>query len=224
MNSNSDSGPGGFAPPQAGGTPWLNLLPVKVSGAGSTSFLGGWFDDAVDALAQALAAQGIDPSAAIEQVAVTEADPTDPELTLNISRSNVVAVCKALRDEPSLRFELSLGVSGAHYPLDAGRELHAVYHLTSVTHGRRLRLEVACPDDDPRIPSTTAVYPANDWQEREVYDFFGIAFEGHPGLARIAMPDDWPGHPQRKDYPLGGIPVRYKGTSVPPPDQRGGER
>ena len=69
-------------------------------------------------------------------------------------------------------------------------------------------------------PSIVAVYPTADWHERETYDMFGIVFDGHPALARILMPDDWPGHPQRKDYPLGGIPVEYKGAVVPPPDER----
>ena len=76
------------------------------------------------------------------------------------------------------------------------------------------------PDADPHIPSIVAVYPTNDWHERETYDMFGIVFDGHPALTRILMPDDWPGHPQRKDYPLGGIPVEYKGGTIPPPDQR----
>ena len=107
-----------------------------------------------------------------------------------------------------------------HYPHDAGRELHAVYHLASITHSRRLRLEVAAPDDVPAHPVDHAVYPSNDWHERETYDFFGIVFDGHPALTRIEMPDDWVGHPQRKDYPLGGIPVEYKGATVPPPDTR----
>ena len=61
-----------------------------------------------------------------------------------------------------------------------------------------------------------SVYPTNDWHERETWDMFGIVFDGHPALARILMPDDWPGHPQRKDYPLGGIPVEYKGGYHPP--------
>ncbi len=68
------------------------------------------------------------------------------------------------------------------------------------------------PESDPHIPSSTPVYPGHDWHERETFDFFGIIFDGHPGLARIEMPDDWVGHPQRKDYPLGGIPVEYKGA------------
>jgi NADH-quinone oxidoreductase subunit C len=187
------------------------VRPVRFPGAAQRPY-GGWFDEAVDVLAEVL---GDSADAAIERVVVV-AD----ELTIWVAREHLVPVAQALRDDQDLRFELSLGVSGVHYPGDAGRELHAVYHLTSVTHGRRLRLEVTAPDADPRIPSTTSVYPANDWHERETFDFFGIVFDGHPGLARIEMPDDWPGHPQRKDYPLGGIPVEYKGATVPPPDER----
>jgi NADH-quinone oxidoreductase subunit C len=120
-----------------------------------------------------------------------------------------------------LRFELSLGVGGVHYPEDHGREFHAVYHLMSVTHARRIiRLEVTAPDSDPRVPSLVAIYPTQDWHEREAYDMFGIIFEGHPDLTRILMPNDWIGHPQRKDYPLGGVDVRFKGAWTPPPDQR----
>jgi NADH-quinone oxidoreductase subunit C len=65
-----------------------------------------------------------------------------------------------------------------------------------------------------------AIYPAADWHERETWDMFGIIFDGHPYLTRILMPDDWVGHPQRKDYPLGGIPIEFKGATVPPVDQR----
>ena len=95
-----------------------------------------------------------------------------------------------------------------------------MYHLQSFTHNRRLRVEVTCPDADPHIPSVCAIYPAADWHEREAWDMFGIIYDDHPSLTRILMPDDWVGHPQRKDYPLGGIPVEYKGAVVPPPDQR----
>ena len=107
-----------------------------------------------------------------------------------------------------------------HYPQDAGRELHAVYPLMSITHNRRIQVEATAPDADPHIPSLFRVYPTTDWHERETYDFFGIIFDGHPSLTRIEMPDDWVGHPQRKDYPLGGIPVEYHGAEIPPPDER----
>ena len=94
------------------------------------------------------------------------------------------------------------------------------YQLTSMTYRRIVRLECAVSVEAPHLPSVTGVYPTADWQEREVYDMFGIRFDGHPALTRILMPDDWEGHPQRKDYPLGGIPVEYKGAQIPPPDER----
>ncbi|WP_420108608.1 NADH-quinone oxidoreductase subunit C [Mycolicibacter arupensis] len=176
---------------------------------------GGYFDELVDTLSEALQRTGIVFADAVEKVVVYRG-----ELTLYIDRAALPAVAQLLRDDPALRFELSLGVSGVHYPGDTDRELHAVYPLRSITHNRRVRLEVAAPDADPHIPSLFAVYPTTDWHERETYDFFGIIFDGHPSLTRIEMPDDWHGHPQRKDYPLGGIPVEYKGAQIPPPDQR----
>ena len=172
---------------------------------------GGWFDEAFDALARAYP----ELDSAIEKVVIEYG-----ELTLFVRRERLVDVAMTLRNDAALRFEMCLGVSGVHWPGDTDRELHAVYPLLSLTHNRRLRLEVVCPDSDPHIPSLFPVYPTNDWHERETFDFFGIIFDGHPGLARIEMPDDWPGHPQRKDYPLGGIAVEYKGAEIPPPDER----
>ncbi|MEB3022714.1 NADH-quinone oxidoreductase subunit C [[Mycobacterium] crassicus] len=176
---------------------------------------GGYFDELVDTLTAALQREGVEFADAVEKVVVYRG-----ELTLYIHRAKLRTVARLLRDEPELRFELSLGVSGVHYPSDADRELHAVYPLRSITHSRKVRLEVAAPDADPHIPSLFTIYPTTDWHERETYDFFGIIFDGHPSLTRIEMPDDWHGHPQRKDYPLGGIPVEYKGAQIPPPDQR----
>jgi NADH-quinone oxidoreductase subunit C len=184
---------------------------------GSPRPYGGYFDDIADRLAEALGRDGVEFDDAVEKVVVDR-----DELTLHVRRDLLPQVAQRLRDEPDLRFELCLGVSGVHYPHEIGRELHAVYPLQSITHGRRLRLEVAAPDSYPHIPSLFAIYPTNDWHERETYDFFGIIFDGHPSLTRIEMPDDWHGHPQRKDYPLGGVPVEYKGAKIPPPDERRG--
>ncbi|MGF2952661.1 NADH-quinone oxidoreductase subunit C, partial [Mycobacterium sp. THU-M116] len=166
---------------------------VTLPGSSSRPY-GGYFDDVADRLAEALGRAGVEFGDAIEKVVVDR-----DELTLHVRREFLPQVAQRLRDEPELRFEMCLGVSGVHYPHEAGRELHAVYHLQSITHGRRVRLEVAVPDSDPHIPSLYAVYPTNDWHERETYDFFGIVFDGHPSLTRIEMPDDWQGHPQRKD-------------------------
>jgi NADH-quinone oxidoreductase subunit C len=183
---------------------------------GSPRPYGGYFDEVVDRLAEALKADDdVEFSDAVEKVVVYL-----DELTLHVRRELLPQVARRLRDDPQLRFELCLGVNGVHYPHESERELHAVYPLTSITHGRRVRLEVAAPDGDPHIPSLFGIYPTNDWHERETYDFFGIIFDGHPSLTRIQMPDDWQGHPQRKDYPLGGVPVEYKGAKIPPPDER----
>jgi len=171
----------------------------------------GVFDEIADELERTLP----DFGDAIERVVVHRG-----ELTFYVKRERLVEVATRLRDEPTLRFEMCMGVSGVHYLQDEGAELHAVYHLMSITHNRRVRLEVTAPDADPHIPSVVSVYPTNDWHERETFDFFGIVFDGHPALTRIEMPDDWVGHPQRKDYPLGGIPVEYRGAEVPPPDER----
>lgn len=174
---------------------------------------GGYFDEVVDALTTVLGEDVF--TAAVERVVVFR-----DELTLHVRRDHLVVVAQALRDDAALRFELCLGVSGVHYPVDLDRELHAVYPLMSITHNRRIRVEVTAPDADPHVPSLFSVYPTTDWHERETYDFFGLVFDGHPSLTRIEMPDDWVGHPQRKDYPLGGIPVEYHGAEIQPPDQR----
>ena len=142
------------------------------------------------------------------------------ELTLHIAPHLTAKTCQLLRDDEDLRFELCNSVSGVDYPSQLER-LHVVYHLTSMTYRRVVRLETAVTVEDPHVASVTSVYPTADWQERETYDMFGVLFDGHPNLTRILMPDDWEGHPQRKDYPLGGIPVEYKnGAEIPPPDER----
>ena len=174
---------------------------------------GSYFDEVADALEAA----GVSVPDAIERVVVDRR-----EITFHVRRERLPEVAATLRDDPALRFELCCGVSGVHYPEEAGRELRAVYHMLSITHNRRVRLEVSAPDADPHIPSLVGVYPTCNWHERETWDFFGIIFDGHPALTRIEMPDDWHGHPQRKDYPLGGIPVEYKGAQIPPPDERRG--
>jgi NADH-quinone oxidoreductase subunit C len=199
-----------------------------VSGTGDTSGYGGlvrsainpisaqrpygsFFDEIADELERAFP----DFNDAIEKVVVDR-----DELTLHVKRERLVEVARTLRDRENLRFEVCLGVSGVHYPDDQGRELHAVYPLLSMTHNRRIRIEVSVPDKDPHLPSLVEVWAGNNWHERETYDMFGIIFDGHPALTRILMPDDWPGHPQRKDYPLGGIPIEYIGATTPAPDER----
>ncbi len=203
---------GMFGADDGGDTSGYGLLrrPVALPGASARPY-GEPFDEQADVIEAAVP----EHADAVEAVVVDRG-----EITYHVRREHLLAFVQSLRDDEDTRYEMCLGVSGVHFPEQTGRELHAVYHLLSVTHNRRVRVEVSVPDDDPHVPSVVSVYPTNDWHERETYDFFGIVFDGHPALTRIMMPDDWPGHPQRKDYPLGGIPVEYKGAEIPPPDQR----
>nr|WP_184999310.1 NADH-quinone oxidoreductase subunit C [Actinoplanes digitatis] len=178
--------------------------------AGSSRPYGGYFDEVHDALEEAYPAF----ADAIEKVVVDRG-----ELTLHIAPERIAEVAQIMRDDESLRFELCSSVSGVDYLASDARRLHVCYELLSMTYRRRVRLETAIPAGGS-LPSVTGVYPTADWQEREAYDMFGVIFTGHPNLTRILMPDDWEGHPQRKDYPLGGVPVEYKGAEIPPPDQR----
>ena len=170
---------------------------------------GGYFDQVADDLERAYPLF----SDAVEKVVVDRG-----ELTLFIKAARLVDVAKILRDQ--LRFEMCVGVNGIHFPEETSRELHAVYSLLSITRNQRIRLEVCVSEKEPHIPSVVDVWAGANWHERETYDMFGIVFDNHPGLTRILMPDDWSGFPQRKDYPLGGIEIEYKGATVPAPSQR----
>ena len=187
------------------------LVRVGSSSGSSERPYGSYFDEIADDLERAYP----EFNDAIEALVVQNG-----ELTLHVKREKLEDVARILRDNPKLQFEMCLGVSGVHYPDQTGRELHAVYPLLSMTHNRRLRLEVSVPDSDPHIPTLVEVWAGNNWHERETFDMFGIIFDGHAGLTRILMPDDWAGHPQRKDYPLGGIPVEFHGATVPAPSER----
>ena len=188
---------------------YSGLERIQVIPGSSERPYGSYFDEVADDLERAYP----EFSDAIEKVIVDRG-----ELTLHVKREKLVDVARVLRDK--LLFEMCMGVNGVHYPNETGRELHAIYPLLSITNNRRIRLEVACPDLDPHIPSLVEVWAGNNWHERETYDMFGIIFDGHPALTRILMPDDWQGHPQRKDYALNGINVEYKGASTPAPDNR----
>jgi len=122
------------------------------------------------------------------------------------------------RDEP-LSLDALSSVTATDWP---GREprFWMAYELYSSAHRHRLRVKVGLPQDDPRVPSVTSRFPTADWHEREVYDFFGIEFTGHPDLRRILLPDGWDGWPLRKDEELGGVNTRFEGAFIPPVDRR----
>jgi NADH-quinone oxidoreductase subunit C len=125
-----------------------------------------------------------------------------------------------LRDEVDLGFGFLSDVTAADWP-ELEPRFWVAYHLLSMEHAHRVRVKVGVPASEPHLPSVTPMFPTANWLEREVFDFFGITFEGHPDLRRIQMPEDWEGHPLRKDEPMGGVRTQYKGAFIPPPDERG---
>jgi len=125
------------------------------------------------------------------------------ELSIYIRRDAIREACAVLRDDPGLRFNFLSDVTCVDwYPSEPRFEV--VYHLFSIPHKLRLRLKVQLGGEDPRLDSVTPVWPTANFFEREVFDLFGIRFEGHPYLRRIMMPESWEGHPLRKDYPVEG--------------------
>ncbi|MFY9969312.1 MAG: NADH-quinone oxidoreductase subunit C [Roseiarcus sp.] len=140
--------------------------------------------------------------------AVLESSFVFGELTLTLDPSRIIDALKLLRNDPDRQFVSIIDISGADYP-ERERRFDVVYHLLSPKLNRRIRLKVATDEETP-IASATEVYPGADWYEREIYDFFGVLFVGHPDLRRILTDYGFDGHPLRKDFPMTGfVEVRY---------------
>jgi NADH-quinone oxidoreductase subunit C len=135
--------------------------------------------------------------------AVTEARFDRDELTIYIDRPFIREAVARLRDDQELRFNFLADVTCVDWHPGEPR-FEVVYELLSMARKERLRLKVRLPGADPKLDSVTSVWPSANWFEREVFDLFGIHFEGHPDLRRIMMPENWKGHPLRKDYPVEG--------------------
>jgi NADH-quinone oxidoreductase subunit C len=135
--------------------------------------------------------------------AVTEVIEFRGETTVVVPGEHLQRAAEYLAAEPSLRFSFLSDITAVdRFPLEPRFEVN--YHLLSMDRGERLRLKVRLSGSDPTIHSVTSIWPTANWHERENFDLFGIRFEGHPDLRRILMPDDWEGHPLRKDYPVEG--------------------
>ena len=139
---------------------------------------------------------------------------------LHPSRETYLEVMGALRDDG---FEMCADLCAIDYLSHPGRALpegvaaerfEVAVNLVSMRHRRRIRVRVQVPGDDPTLPSLFELYPGSEAMEREAFDMMGVRFEGHPDLTRILMPEDWEGHPLRKDYPVGRVPVQFK--AAPP--------
>lgn len=142
----------------------------------------------------------------VPDAALEAAPPTD-QPTVFVPRERLLDVCRALQAAPGLRFSFLAEVTAVDWwPREPRFEI--VYHLASLgteapdVAPKRLRLKVRVADHDARVPTLSPIWPSAGWPEREVWDLFGIVFEGHPDLRRLLMPDDWEGHPLRKDYPV----------------------
>ena len=131
------------------------------------------------------------------------------DASCTVEPGRIAEVCRYLRDDPALRFDCLSNLSGVDYPKQ--NAIQVVYHLFSYPHRHHLVLKVDAVRDDPVVQTVSDVWSTADWLEREVFDLLGITFTGHPDLRRILMPEDWPGHPLRKDFVE---PQEYHGIST----------
>ncbi|MBK7972498.1 MAG: NADH-quinone oxidoreductase subunit C [Deltaproteobacteria bacterium] len=125
--------------------------------------------------------------------------------TLEVDAPHLREVCVTLRDEPRLSYDYLMSLTAVDRPPDS---IEVVAHVFSYSHRSMLAIRTNLPRNAPKVPSLSPVWPAAGWHEREQFDLVGVLFEGHPDLRRIMMPDDWEGHPLRKDYVK---PDRYHG-------------
>jgi NADH-quinone oxidoreductase subunit C len=166
-----------------------------------------------------------DPASGAAQVGVgidvASAGPDTAEEVLFPTRDQYLELIGELRDGG---FETCADICGVDYLAHPGRRLpegvvaerfEVVVNLLSLSQARRLRIRLQVPESDTVAPSLFGLYPGTEAMEREAYDLFGIVFEGHPDMTRILMPEDWEGHPLRKDYGVGRVPVQFKGAPGP---------
>jgi NADH-quinone oxidoreductase subunit C len=146
------------------------------------------------------AASLIDTLTPLVPGATYEVDSSVDFATVYVPADRLVETCLVLRDTPLLQFDVLVEVTAADY-LPREPRFEVIYHLLSIPNRVRLRLKVRAGVDDA-VPTVQSIWPAAGWPEREVWDMFGIVFEGHPDLSRLLMPEDWEGHPARKDYPV----------------------
>jgi len=138
---------------------------------------------------------------AVPGAQIESAPSVDLQTTMYVSREDVPAIARALRDRPELAFNLLAEITAVDFwPREPRFEL--VYILVSIPNRLRVRVKVRLTGDDPHVSTMIGVWPAANWLEREVWDLFGISFEGHPDPRRLLMPEDWEGYPLRKDYPV----------------------
>lgn len=143
-----------------------------------------------------------------EVIAITE---FREQVSVTVKKERIIEICKWLHDEPALYFDYLKDLCGVDYHGKKPVRFEVVYTLYSMKYEHMIRLKAEVPEDDPVIDSVIGIWRGADWHERECYDMFGIEFRGHPDLRRILLPEDWEGHPLRKDYPAAGPEQEWKG-------------
>ena len=154
--------------------------------------------------------------------AILEDEKVRGQLILRVEPGRIIEIATFLRDEISLKFDHLADVTAVDYllynpqggPPGEGRtpRFDVVYNFYSISLNHRVRIKAGLPEDEPHIDSVVGVFPSANWAERETYDLYGIVFDGHPNMTRILTPDDFQGHPLRKDYPLIEEEIEFSGT------------
>ena len=129
------------------------------------------------------------------------------QVAVTMKKGRMLEIAGYLHDEPELYFDYLIDVCGVDYLGKKDNRFEVVYHLYSIKHRHAIRIKAEVPENDSSIDSVMPVWVGANWHERECYDMYGVVFKGHPDFRRILMPEDWEGHPLRKDYPLKG-PVK----------------
>lgn len=133
------------------------------------------------------------------------------QVSLILRKDGMRGVFEYLRDDPELSMDFLKDLCGVDHHGKRDMRFQVVYHLYSIRHAHSLRVKVNVSEDDCSVDSVVPLWRGADWPERECYDLYGISFAGHPDLRRILMPDEWEGHPLRKDYPLKGPETEWEG-------------
>ncbi|HJZ79205.1 MAG TPA: NADH-quinone oxidoreductase subunit C, partial [Pyrinomonadaceae bacterium] len=145
--------------------------------------------------------------------AVLEASEFLGQLSICVERTRIVEICESLKNDADVPFNYLSDLTCVHYPDNKTAPFQVIYNLYSIPKNERVRLNVDTTEDG--VASVTGLWPAADWLEREVFDLFGVVFQGHPDLRRILLPPDWDGHPLRKDYPLEFVENRWTENHLP---------
>ena len=133
------------------------------------------------------------------------------QVSVSLRKNRIRDIARYLHDDPDLYFDYLIDVCGVDYLGKKEKRFEVVYHLFSIKHRHALRLKAEVSESNPAIDSVTPVWVGANWHERETFDLYGIKFNGHPDLRRILLPEDWEGHPLRKDYPVQGPAKEWSG-------------